>query len=92
MAKQDREGKEAGDCSSCVGVMLELAPGNFQWAHGLKRGCYILYSILARRRAWLKSHERINLLLKHLDSVDEDMTPFEKEDDVLESNKENFDA
>lgn len=30
-----REG--AGDCSSCVAVILELARGISQWAHGFKK-------------------------------------------------------
>ncbi|MED6198790.1 hypothetical protein PIB30_069872 [Stylosanthes scabra] len=34
----------AGDCSSCVGVMLELARGISQWAHGLKRGVIFLFN------------------------------------------------
>ncbi|OIW06719.1 hypothetical protein TanjilG_11444 [Lupinus angustifolius] len=34
----------AGDCSSCVGVMLELARGVSQWAHGLKRGVIFLFN------------------------------------------------
>ncbi|ESW15697.1 hypothetical protein PHAVU_007G094700 [Phaseolus vulgaris] len=34
----------AGDCSSCVGVMLELARGVSQWAHGLKRAVIFLFN------------------------------------------------
>ncbi|KAE9589161.1 putative peptidase M28 [Lupinus albus] len=34
----------AGDCSSCVGVMLELARGVSQWAHGLKRSVIFLFN------------------------------------------------
>ncbi|XP_019434037.1 PREDICTED: endoplasmic reticulum metallopeptidase 1-like [Lupinus angustifolius] len=34
----------AGDCSSCIGVMLELARGVSQWAHGLKRGVIFLFN------------------------------------------------
>ncbi|KAK7279652.1 hypothetical protein RJT34_24708 [Clitoria ternatea] len=34
----------AGDCSACVGVMLELARGISQWAHGLKRGVIFLFN------------------------------------------------
>ncbi|XP_004496279.1 uncharacterized protein [Cicer arietinum] len=34
----------AGDCSSCVGVMLELARGISQWAHGLKKGVIFLFN------------------------------------------------
>lgn len=34
----------AGDCSSCVGVMLELARGVSQWAHGLKKGVIFLFN------------------------------------------------
>lgn len=34
----------AGDCSSCVGVMLELARGISQWAHGLKRSVIFLFN------------------------------------------------
>ncbi|KAK7379758.1 hypothetical protein VNO78_34276 [Psophocarpus tetragonolobus] len=34
----------AGDCSSCVGVMLELARGISQWAHGLKRAVIFLFN------------------------------------------------
>lgn len=37
-----REG--AGDCSSCVGVMLELARGISQWAHGFKSGVIFLFN------------------------------------------------
>lgn len=37
-----REG--AGDCSSCVGVMLELARGVAQRAHGLKSGVLFLFN------------------------------------------------
>ncbi|OMO81313.1 endoplasmic reticulum metallopeptidase 1 [Corchorus olitorius] len=29
-------GEGAGDCSSCIAVMLELARGTSQWAHGFK--------------------------------------------------------
>ncbi|CAL9752585.1 unnamed protein product [Musa acuminata subsp. burmannicoides] len=34
----------AGDCSSCVGVMLELARGIAQWAHGFKNGVIFLFN------------------------------------------------
>ncbi|KAM3388372.1 hypothetical protein ACQJBY_010881 [Aegilops geniculata] len=34
----------AGDCSSCVGVMLELARGVAQWAHGFKSGVLFLFN------------------------------------------------
>ncbi|KAL5216027.1 hypothetical protein ABZP36_007428 [Zizania latifolia] len=34
----------AGDCSSCVGVMLELARGVVQWAHGFKSGVLFLFN------------------------------------------------
>ena len=34
----------AGDCSSCVGVMLELARGVSQWAHGFKSGVLFLFN------------------------------------------------
>ncbi|KAL6652369.1 hypothetical protein ACP70R_011294 [Stipagrostis hirtigluma subsp. patula] len=34
----------AGDCSSCVGVMLELARGVAQWAHGFKGGVLFLFN------------------------------------------------
>lgn len=34
----------AGDCSSCIGVMLELARGISQWAHGLKKGVIFLFN------------------------------------------------
>ena len=37
-----REG--AGDCSSCVAVMLELARGVSQWAHGFKHGVIFLFN------------------------------------------------
>ena len=37
-----REG--AGDCSSCVGVMLELARGVAQWAHTFKSGVLFLFN------------------------------------------------
>ncbi|GJN23855.1 hypothetical protein PR202_gb11544 [Eleusine coracana subsp. coracana] len=37
-----REG--AGDCSSCVGVMLELARGVAQWADGFKSGVLFLFN------------------------------------------------
>ncbi|KAJ7975066.1 Endoplasmic reticulum metallopeptidase 1 [Quillaja saponaria] len=34
----------AGDCSSCVAVMLELARGISQWAHGMKKGVIFLFN------------------------------------------------
>lgn len=34
----------AGDCSSCVAVMLELARGVSQWAHGFKHGVIFLFN------------------------------------------------
>ncbi|KAI0493455.1 hypothetical protein KFK09_023571 [Dendrobium nobile] len=34
----------AGDCSSCVGVMLELARGISQWAHGFRNGVIFLFN------------------------------------------------
>lgn len=34
----------AGDCSSCVGTMLELARGISQWAHGFKNGVIFLFN------------------------------------------------
>lgn len=34
----------AGDCSSCVGVMLELARGMSQWAHGFKNSVIFLFN------------------------------------------------
>ncbi|WVZ90740.1 hypothetical protein U9M48_037013 [Paspalum notatum var. saurae] len=34
----------AGDCSSCVGVMLELARGVAQWGHGFKSGILFLFN------------------------------------------------
>lgn len=34
----------AGDCSSCVAVMLELARGVSQWAHGFKSGVIFLFN------------------------------------------------
>ncbi|XP_050210391.1 uncharacterized protein LOC126660769 [Mercurialis annua] len=34
----------AGDCSSCVAVMLELARGISQWAHGFKNGVIFLFN------------------------------------------------
>ncbi|KAL0340734.1 UNVERIFIED_CONTAM: Vacuolar membrane protease [Sesamum radiatum] len=37
-----REG--AGDCSSCVAVMLELARGVSQWAHGFKNAVIFLFN------------------------------------------------
>ena len=37
-----REG--AGDCSSCVAVMLELARGISQWAHGFKHAVIFLFN------------------------------------------------
>ncbi|MBA0667164.1 hypothetical protein Goklo_000286 [Gossypium klotzschianum] len=37
-----REG--AGDCSSCVSVMLELARGISQWAHGFKNAVIFLFN------------------------------------------------
>ncbi|KAF5947898.1 hypothetical protein HYC85_013855 [Camellia sinensis] len=40
-----RETKEgAGDCSSCVAVMLELARGISQWAHGFKNSVIFLFN------------------------------------------------
>ncbi|XWS66161.1 hypothetical protein CRYUN_Cryun05aG0176200 [Craigia yunnanensis] len=35
----------AGDCSSCVAVMLELARGISQWAHGFKNSVIFLFNI-----------------------------------------------
>ncbi|KAL3650018.1 hypothetical protein CASFOL_006421 [Castilleja foliolosa] len=37
-------GEGAGDCSSCVAVMLELARGVSQWAHGFKNAVIFLYN------------------------------------------------
>lgn len=37
-----REG--AGDCSSCVAVMLELARAMSQWAHGFKNAVIFLFN------------------------------------------------
>ncbi|KAL4325447.1 hypothetical protein GQ457_11G008880 [Hibiscus cannabinus] len=34
----------AGDCSSCVAVMLELARGISQWAHGFKNAVIFLFN------------------------------------------------
>uniref|UniRef100_A0A2P2KJY6 Vacuolar membrane protease n=1 Tax=Rhizophora mucronata TaxID=61149 RepID=A0A2P2KJY6_RHIMU len=34
----------AGDCSSCVAVMLELARGISQWAHGFKNAIIFLFN------------------------------------------------
>ncbi|KAK9126019.1 hypothetical protein Scep_014865 [Stephania cephalantha] len=34
----------AGDCSSCISVMLELARGISQWAHGFKHGVIFLFN------------------------------------------------
>ncbi|GMG99399.1 hypothetical protein Nepgr_001239 [Nepenthes gracilis] len=34
----------AGDCSSCVAVMLELARGISQWAHGFKNSIVFLFN------------------------------------------------
>ncbi|KAJ8759909.1 hypothetical protein K2173_010010 [Erythroxylum novogranatense] len=34
----------AGDCSSCVAVMLELARGVSQWAHGFKNAVIFLFN------------------------------------------------
>lgn len=34
----------AGDCSSCVAVMLELARGLSHWAHGFKHGVIFLFN------------------------------------------------
>ncbi|KAK8951148.1 hypothetical protein KSP39_PZI004709 [Platanthera zijinensis] len=34
----------AGDCSSCVGTMLELARGISQWAHGFRNGVIFLFN------------------------------------------------
>ncbi|PIN06961.1 Aminopeptidases of the M20 family [Handroanthus impetiginosus] len=34
----------AGDCSSCVAVMLELARGVSQWAHGFKNSIIFLFN------------------------------------------------
>ncbi|XP_073128587.1 uncharacterized protein [Henckelia pumila] len=38
-------GEGAGDCSSCVAVMLELARGVSQWAHGFKNAVIFLFNI-----------------------------------------------
>lgn len=37
-------GEGAGDCSSCVAVMLELARGTSQWAHGFKHAVIFLFN------------------------------------------------
>lgn len=37
-------GEGAGDCSSCVAVMLELARGVSQWAHGFKNAVIFLFN------------------------------------------------
>ena len=37
-----REG--AGDCSSCIAVMLELARGISHWAHGFKSSIIFLFN------------------------------------------------
>ncbi|KAJ3706443.1 hypothetical protein LUZ61_010148 [Rhynchospora tenuis] len=37
-------GEGAGDCSSCIAVMLELARGVSQWAHGFKSGVIFLFN------------------------------------------------
>lgn len=37
-------GEGAGDCSSCVSVMLELARGISHWAHGLKHSVIFLFN------------------------------------------------
>ncbi|KAL8051774.1 hypothetical protein ABFX02_06G170700 [Erythranthe guttata] len=37
-------GEGAGDCSSCVAVMLELARGVSQWAHGFKNSVIFLFN------------------------------------------------
>lgn len=34
----------AGDCSSCIAIMLELARGISQWAHGFKSGVIFLFN------------------------------------------------
>ena len=34
----------AGDCSSCVAVMVELARGVSQWAHGFKSSVIFLFN------------------------------------------------
>ncbi|XP_078427895.1 Zn-dependent exopeptidases superfamily protein [Wolffia australiana] len=34
----------AGDCSSCIAVMLELARGMSQWAHGFKNSIIFLFN------------------------------------------------
>ncbi|KAL3810493.1 hypothetical protein ACJIZ3_000017 [Penstemon smallii] len=37
-------GEGAGDCSSCVAVMLELARGVSQWAHGFQNSVIFLFN------------------------------------------------
>ncbi|KAL3520708.1 hypothetical protein ACH5RR_018857 [Cinchona calisaya] len=37
-------GEGAGDCSSCVAVMLELARATSQWAHGFKHAVIFLFN------------------------------------------------
>lgn len=37
-------GEGAGDCSSCISVMLELARGISHWAHGLKHSIIFLFN------------------------------------------------
>lgn len=34
----------AGDCSSCIAIMLELARGISQWAHEFKSGVIFLFN------------------------------------------------
>ncbi|XP_054814266.1 uncharacterized protein LOC129314846 [Prosopis cineraria] len=34
----------AGDCSSCIAVMMELARGISQWAHGLKKAIIFVFN------------------------------------------------
>ncbi|XLU94283.1 hypothetical protein S245_008635 [Arachis hypogaea] len=47
---------------------------------------------IQNEKSLLKSHDRVAVLLKHLDSLDEDQAHFNKEEDFLESEEEESDA
>ncbi|GJN27013.1 hypothetical protein PR202_gb14989 [Eleusine coracana subsp. coracana] len=64
-----REG--AGDCSSCVGVMLELARGVAQWAHGFKGGVLFLFNTgeeegLDGAHSFMTQHDFLNPMLNFM--------------------------
>ncbi|KAL4190238.1 hypothetical protein AMTRI_Chr07g23690 [Amborella trichopoda] len=54
----------AGDCSSCVAVMLELARATSQWAHGFKQAVIFLFNT-GEEEGLNGAHSFIIQLLQH---------------------------